>query len=249
MEHTRKLILVPADSENVTIPDVIVHDPGEQIGGKENESPEMTSKATNTEKRPKSTPKSRLLARILLKLAKHGAYNDEGQLRDADGQFLDGTDVLSQVRIALRVQKPKTSSEIFIKLLKESGVTPDLLLNPTVRDQLQKYEQDGDWRNTSLPESPDSFTSAPESPMTVESAPTPILHQTTEPQQSTSSERGKKRTLEQDETEEIEEVHPKRFALDPNVLKDRGWRTIGEHGTRSKKRLLRGKKPRRVSKR
>lgn len=233
MEHTRKLILVPADTEMNAPPDIVVSD-APQIGG--NAPVETVEKATNTEPKKKKTPKAKLLARILLKLAKHGAYNEEGQLNDGQGNFIEGSDVLSQIRIALLVQKPKTSSDLFIKLLKESGVTPDLLLNQTVREQLENFRE-SDWRNEALPVEEPSRQATPE-PIQVDEQET-VPHE----EEDANLTRGKKRKKKT-------QLSPpaKRLAVDPNILKQLGWRTIGRDGTRSRKRLLRSEESRRTRK-
>lgn len=227
MEHARKLILVPADTEekaqqDAPIPTVSQVGGSDETLGESMDTATTATKATNTEKRPKATPKSRLVAKILLKLARYGAYNDEGQLKDEAGEFVEGSDVLSQIRIALRVQKPKTSSDLFIKLLKESGVTTDMLLNPTVREQLEEYTGNSPTENSTHVSAFSTNTS--EEPIIAD-----IPHET-------RRSRGTKRSLSSPAG-----GTSKRAAVDPNVLREFGWRTIADHGTRSRKRVLRSK--------
>lgn len=81
--------------------------------------------------------RQRKLLSIIMKLALVKGYNNLGNIKLTDGTYLPKSDVTPLLLYVLSRDKPVTGISEFIELLREAGVTPDMVTNEGVKQKLQ----------------------------------------------------------------------------------------------------------------
>lgn len=84
--------------------------------------------------------RQRKLLTIILKLAVVKGYNNLGNIKLPNGSYLPKSDVVPLILYVLSREKPIAGIGEFIELLREAGVTPDLVTNEAVRQKLQSRQ-------------------------------------------------------------------------------------------------------------
>ena len=86
----------------------------------------------------KIAPKSKLLKqiRVILGLAKIQGYDESGRIRDSKGNFIPNSDIVTLINHAMTPGRVLIGQDVFISLLKEAKITPDLIINDNVRSKL-----------------------------------------------------------------------------------------------------------------
>jgi hypothetical protein len=126
MNNTRKMVLIPYQDGNGS-EDVF------------SDQPKQTSVASNIMKKGNSIRKyaadrQQKLLTIILKLALHGAYDEDGKFKTSDGEV----DIAPLLMQACSPGRNVRGMNEFIDMLHDAGVTPDLILNVNIRDELSK---------------------------------------------------------------------------------------------------------------
>ena len=142
MEHSQKLVVQPIESEIPvlhkatdesiqfsSIPkDVSYHPTINMSSNKKNRPHPIIDKLTKQLK-------------IILKLAKINGYDNDLRIKGDNDNYVENSDVISLLNDAMSSGKVLKGYNEFIKLLYESGVEPDLIINEKVKYQLMKlYE-------------------------------------------------------------------------------------------------------------
>ena len=93
---------------------------------------------SNEIRNSKVAPKSKLLKqiRVILGLAKIEGYDDSGRIRGEKGIFLPNSDIVSLLNNAMTPGRVLIGQDIFISLLKEAKIPPELIVNDNVRAKL-----------------------------------------------------------------------------------------------------------------
>lgn len=73
---------------------------------------------------------------LILRLASIGAYNGAGELRDTDGRFVPGTDIVKMIDHAFTPDKSAEGEDLFVKLLRSAKINPDSIVNKRMKDAL-----------------------------------------------------------------------------------------------------------------
>ena len=131
MNYTKKMVLVPFQDGEGRDNDAI----------EENITPTVV--VTQKEKKENSIRKyaverQRKLLAMILKLAQHGGYDADGMIATSDGSTADIVPLIMHASSPGRNVKGMTD---FVRLLHEASVPPDLVINLTVREMLEKRIQ------------------------------------------------------------------------------------------------------------
>jgi hypothetical protein len=78
---------------------------------------------------------------IMSRLASINGYDDEGRIKDGNGDFMNKTDIAVLLLNAMSPGKIIIGEQEFITLLKTANVNPDLILNENVRSKLLNSSQ------------------------------------------------------------------------------------------------------------
>ena len=73
---------------------------------------------------------------LILKLAKIEGFNDVGEIKNDEGNFIPGTSVIDLIKASLSDAPVETVNESFIKLLIKAGVNPSQVKNITIKERL-----------------------------------------------------------------------------------------------------------------
>lgn len=74
--------------------------------------------------------------KIILRLAAINGYDEEGRIKLADGTYMSQSDIVALLQHALSPGRNISGMNEFIALLREAKVSPDLLINETVKSML-----------------------------------------------------------------------------------------------------------------
>src|SRR5882672_1023893 len=91
----------------------------------------------------RSNPFEKLIKqlKIILKLARIDAYNLDGQIKGADGQYMSRSDIIHLLQHSMTPGKLLIGEDEFVDLLHKANVEIDLIVNENVRSRLrQLYE-------------------------------------------------------------------------------------------------------------
>ena len=116
MNYSRRMKLVPDNDENDRI--------------------ENSSKPKRIER---DLDKIHKLIKIVLKLALNKSYDENFNIRDESGEPLSDTDIAELLNHILSPQKIIHGENEFIRLLYQSGVNPDWIINQNVRAKLMSF--------------------------------------------------------------------------------------------------------------
>lgn len=107
--------------------------------------------ATQTGRKTKSSPQqnqmkmfekfSRIL-KIVLKLAKVDRYNENGLVRDDNGNFVAQSDMVRLLNKSMSHEKLLIGKQEYIKRLHEAKVDPEIIVNDDIRGQLLRLYRD-----------------------------------------------------------------------------------------------------------
>lgn len=149
MNNTKKMVLMPY-----------------QDGGEDEVFENQPSQHTQTEapvKRGNSIRKyaaerQQKLLHIVLKLATHGGYDENGNIRGSNGESYDVVPLLLHASSPGRNVRGLTD---FVNLLYKAGVSPDLIINSSVRDLLTEMMRRGGQRRIFRRERPENVPLPP----------------------------------------------------------------------------------------
>ena len=120
--NTTKMVLVPADS---------------QTGG--NELPPenlVIEKQKRIERNPEKIQK---LLKIALKIALNNAYDENFNIKDSKGNPVSDSDIALLLNSAISPQRLLIGENDFIRVLYESKVDPNWIVNENIRSKLLNY--------------------------------------------------------------------------------------------------------------
>ena len=144
MEYSRKMVLVPEDSFKSK----------NMIGGNI-EQPEVMNKKRRIER---DSGKIHNLMRIVLKIAENNSYDDNFKLKGSDGRPIEDSDIVSLLMNAITHEKVLKGEKDFIRILYESKVNPQWIINEKMRSKLENYKQPRYIQPPTLPKRPESPT-------------------------------------------------------------------------------------------
>ena len=127
MNHTVKMVMVPETSD-----DVFATPERKTV---ELKSPEQHKKPAQRKKQqPFSYDTLSRILQVVMKLGLQQAYDEKGQIPTRDG---GRTDLLPLLRLSMTAGKKSDYVYDFVSILRRSGVTPDLVVNETMKAMLQ----------------------------------------------------------------------------------------------------------------
>ena len=142
MEHSQKMVVQPIESE---IP--VLHkatDENIQFSSIPKDVAYHPTINMSPDKKPKSHPildKITKQLKIILKLAKVNGYDNNLRIKGSNNNYVDNSNIINLLNDAMITSKVLIGYNEFIKLLYESGVEPDLIINDNIKYQLMRmYE-------------------------------------------------------------------------------------------------------------
>lgn len=128
MRHAKKVMLVPQEGR------------GPEFNATELNTQEVSPLTHKKENSIRKYAYERELKRckILLKLATYGGYNDLGRIKLPDGTFMEDSDIIPLLMHVLSPGRNIKGINEFVDLLHRSGVSPELVINASVRDMLMR---------------------------------------------------------------------------------------------------------------
>lgn len=97
---------------------------------------EKKNKSSQTSSSAKAAEKLSKLLRIILKIAIINGYDDDGRIRDENGDIIYQSDLVSLLQKAMSYEKVLIGRNEFIHLLYKAKVPPDLIVNDDMRTRL-----------------------------------------------------------------------------------------------------------------
>ena len=155
MNHSRKMILVPEQSLKTY---------------------NKLSKNTNTDN-PRSSRmesdrdlnKIERILNIVLKLAIIGGYNEDFEIIGRNGNPIENSSIVTLINLALNHENARVGENDFIRLLHDSNVNPNWIINENLRSKLMHY-RNSDHNNNNVDDndddSDDDDTPPPSPPIT-----------------------------------------------------------------------------------
>jgi len=119
MDNARKMVLLPAEVSA-------------------NYSPPHEKRQGSFKKEKKSLDKVFKIVSIALKLAKINAFDQDGRIRNDEGEIVPNSNMAILLQHAMKNGRVLVGEEEFIKLLQEANVTSDLILNDNIRNKLNQ---------------------------------------------------------------------------------------------------------------
>jgi hypothetical protein len=128
MDHSQKMVLTNFESEIANpIPSLpIATDPSTQLS---------SEKKAKSQSHPLLDKLTRQI-KIILKLAKIGAYDTDLRIRGEGDEFINNSNIINLLADATATSKVLIGYNEFIKLLYEANVEPELIINENVKYQL-----------------------------------------------------------------------------------------------------------------
>ena len=128
MRHAKKVMLIPQEG---TGPEFNMLELNTQ------EVSPLTQKRANSIR--KYTYERELKrCKILLKLAMYGGYDDLGRIKLSDGSFMEDSDIVPLLMHVLSPGRNIKGINEFVDLLHRAGVSPEFIINASVRDMLMR---------------------------------------------------------------------------------------------------------------
>src|SRR3989454_12577891 len=128
MRHAKKVMLVPQEGR------------GPELNVTELNTQEVSPLTQKKENSIRKYAYERELKRckILLKLAAYGGYDDLGRIKLPDGTFMEDSDIIPLLMHVLSPGRNIKGINEFVDLLHRADVSPELVINASVRDMLMR---------------------------------------------------------------------------------------------------------------
>lgn len=78
---------------------------------------------------------------IILKLGRINGYDENRRVRDSNNTYVPGSDVTMLLTEAMTPKRVLVGMDEFIKMLYDTKVCPDVILNDDVRSKLEEYKK------------------------------------------------------------------------------------------------------------
>jgi hypothetical protein len=78
---------------------------------------------------------------IILKLGSIKAYDDNRRILGSDGKYIPGSDITMLMNEAMTPKRTLIGLDEFVKLLHQTKVDPDIIMNDNIRSKLVKYKR------------------------------------------------------------------------------------------------------------
>lgn len=136
MAKLRKVVMTPYISDDEEEEDNVFT---EQQGGNISEVLEQVTSDNTPKNKIKryALDRQRKLLKIILRLATINGYDNQERIKLRNGSYLDKSDVVSLLLYTLSPGKKVVGLEEFVELLREAGVTSDMVINENVKAMLQ----------------------------------------------------------------------------------------------------------------
>ena len=79
------------------------------------------------------------LLKIVLKIAMNNAYDEDFKIKDSEGKPISDSDITTLLNNAISPQKILVGESDFVRVLYESGVDPNWIVNENLRSKLLNY--------------------------------------------------------------------------------------------------------------
>lgn len=137
MAGIKKLVMTPYVSDGEEEETDVFPD---QTGSGLNEVADQVMQEVEPKNRIKkyALDRQRKLLKIILKLASVNGYDNNERIKLRDGSYLDQSDVVSLLLYTLSPGRKVHGLEQFVDLLKEAGVTSDMVINENVKSMLSR---------------------------------------------------------------------------------------------------------------
>ena len=139
----------------------------------DNEESDKNENVSKPKRIERDMDKIHKLIKIVLKLALNKSYDENFNIRDESGKPLSDTDIAELLNQILSPQKIIHGENEFIRLLYQSGVNPDWIINQNIRAKLMSFNYNyyrRKPRNQSPPPSPPkSRSNSPSNSMSISS--------------------------------------------------------------------------------
>ena len=128
MNHSRKMILVPEQSLKTY---------NKLSKNSEN------NRNTRTQRTETNNDLSKIerILNIVLKLAIIGGYNEDFNIIGRDGNPINDSSIVTLINLALNHENARVGENDFIRLLHESNVNPNWIINENLKSKLRSYRQ------------------------------------------------------------------------------------------------------------
>ena len=80
--------------------------------------------------------RQRKLLNIIMKIAMIKGYNDQGHIKDRNGNFLDGTDIVPLILYSVTKERLVKGLDAYVDLLVEAKVPPEVITNENLKQRL-----------------------------------------------------------------------------------------------------------------
>ncbi|MDI9312368.1 MAG: hypothetical protein QM535_19315 [Limnohabitans sp.] len=127
MNFTRKMMLTPIKSE--------LHNTDEKRVNKNMNTLYLQEGSGSVETRRRNKLKD--IIKIVYKLSKINAFNEQGKIRNKNGDFIENTDLSSLLTHILYPGRNVFGEEILVDLLNEANVDPLLIKNDYIKDKIK----------------------------------------------------------------------------------------------------------------
>ena len=97
--------------------------------------PQAQQKKGNTI-RDYAMDRQRRLLQIIMRIASIQGYNDKGNIKDKDGKFLEGTDIVPLILYSVTKERLVKGIDSYVDLLIEAKVPPEVITNENLKQRL-----------------------------------------------------------------------------------------------------------------
>ena len=166
--NTTKMVLVPAESQNM----IFDKQNYSQFGG--NELPPENLIIEKPKRIDRNPEKIQKLLKIALKIALNNAYDENFNIKDSNGNPVSDSDIALLLNSAISPQRLLIGEEDFIRVLYESKVDPNWIVNENIRSKLLNYYPKPKFTPPPPPQPPNIGPPPPQEPI-IQTIPQPSI--------------------------------------------------------------------------
>ena len=127
MNHSRKMILVPEQSLKTY----------NKLSKNNSNNPSSSRMESD-----RDLNKIERILNIVLKLAIFGGYNEDFNIIGRNGNPIENSSIVPLINLALNHENARIGENDFIRLLHDSNVNPNWIINENLRSKLVNYRHD-----------------------------------------------------------------------------------------------------------
>ena len=140
MKSFRKMTLMPepssSDSEGDTQPETQRSFQRQHGQGLELQPPPISKASKRNTIRENAMDRQRRLLQIIMHIASVQGYNNQCNIKDRNGSFVEGSDIVPLILYAVSKEKLVKDIEPFVNLLVDAKVPPEIITNEVLRQRV-----------------------------------------------------------------------------------------------------------------